>query len=115
MQVIIHYMSLEMKLDHQISQSVKKKRFLAARSWGCAGAAYGPGIDVETLLECFLAVLDGISCKKQSRGLIPSASTSTPARKFRLSVYLAAQRDWYGMAAHSTCELASTLRVAGSH
>ena len=59
-------MSLEMKLDHQISQSVKKKLLFVMGALGSVGVACGPPIDAETLLACFLTVLDSISCKIQS-------------------------------------------------
>ena len=74
-----------MKLDHQIRLSVQNKPFFPRRAWGRAGAACGPGIDAETLPECFLTVLDGISCQNQSGRLIPSAPRSTPACKCHMS------------------------------
>ena len=60
------HVSLEMKLDHLISQSVKNPRIFPGRAWGPSGAACGRGIDAETLLECFLAMLVDILHKNQS-------------------------------------------------
>ena len=51
-------------------------------SWGpegCAGGACDPGIYAETLLGCFLTVLESISCQNQSGRLLKSVSRPTPA------------------------------------
>ena len=61
-----------------ISQSVNFLLFLAHFALGAAGAAYGPGIGAETLLECFLTVVGDIFRQNQSWGLIPSASRPAP-------------------------------------
>ena len=51
------------------------------RSWRSSGPAQNAGTDLETLLKCFLQLLDGISFEHHSGGLIPSASGPTTTRK----------------------------------
>ena len=58
------------------------------RSWMSSGTAQDAGIDLEILLECFLQLLDGISCEHESGGRTPSDSGPTTTRKWLMSGHI---------------------------